>query len=269
MKLLVPLSLVILSGVLHAGSLPQLDDKPWTGWFAAHEARKFTFGVHNNGEGQYLPELERGKKTSTSYAIEFEPVIEELRGGGKIVTKKNERNGWEAVTEASAEAEKIVYRGTSTGGAKFEVTLEVDGKEIRGGGRILDRGELTEHPIQLAIRVKVPNVYRHKKDDEAVEDLAEGDDVRLVRVDGKELKFDALEPVDAASAAVTGPGIREVRVDLEGYKGQRIEMAAGEGGRFELWNYEERPLYKGFTVGWKHDPAKDPEGKARFSFVMK
>lgn len=260
---------LVLLAPLVAGTLPQLDDKPWTGWFSAHEARKFTFGIHSNGVGHYLPILERGKKTSTSYRIEFEPVIEELRDG-RIVTKKNLDEGWEAVSEANIQAERIVYRGTSTGGAKYEVVFEVDGKEVRGGGRVLERGELTKHPVQLAIRVKIPNVYRFKKDEEEVEKLAGRDKVRLVRSDGKELKFDGLEPVDAASDEVSGSGVREARVDLDGYKGQRIEMDAGEeGGRFELWNYEERPLYKGFTIGWKHDPAKDPEGKARFTFRMK
>lgn len=257
--------LFVSSGLATAGMLPQLDDDPWTGWFAGYEDRDFRFGVNNDGEGVLIPIDERkDEPVSQRYYIRIEPIIEEVREGGRVVSKRPVEGEWEAITEANAEAEKISYRGKVTGGASFEVNFEIDGDQIRGGGRLLDKGELTEHPIRFALRVRVPNVYHYVRDEEKVEERAEGDTIRLERADGEKLKLDGWEPV-WAEKDVSGPGIKTASVELEGYDGRDLDLDSGDGGLFEFWNGEKRPLYKGFTFGWKPDPLKDPEGKARFT----
>jgi hypothetical protein len=68
---------------------------------------------------------------------------------------------------------------------------------------------------------------------------------------------------------MTGKGVRSARIELDPWKGSRLELDSGNAGLFEFWTGEKRPLYKGFTLGWKPDPAKDPEGKARFVIKFK
>jgi hypothetical protein len=246
-------------------SLPQLNDRPWTGWFAGYECRDFRFGVGSDGVGILIPIDKRKKEpVSQRYWIKIEPVVEEVKDDGKVVTKKPADDGWTALTEATAEGGKIGYRGTVAGGATFEVHFETDRDTIRAGGRLLERGELTGSPIRLAIRVKVPNVYFYVDDEEKVEDLADGDRIRLEMADGKKLTFNGWDPV-WAEQETGGSGVRAAGVKLEGYDKRELKLGSDKAGLFEFWNGEKRPLHKGFTLGWKPDPEKDPEGKARFT----
>ena len=259
---------VLLNPVL-GGRLPELDKKPWVGWYAASESRKFSFGVKFNGEGALIPMDGRDEMASVRKWIEFIPVVEEVLPGGKVVTKKTLDTGWEPITPSTTDAEQISYRGTTaTGGAQFEVNFEIDGGEVRGGGRIVDTGELTENPLRFALRVRVQNVYSYK-DAEEVEKIAKRDKIQIERMDGKKLKFDAFEPVWAEKDECNGPGVKTARVDLDGFEGSRLELDAGENGSFEMYNGSLRPLYKGVTFGWRSDPAKDPEGKGRFLVEFK
>ncbi|MCH7224992.1 hypothetical protein [Haloferula sp. A504] len=246
------------------GGLPQLSEKPWIGWFAGYEEREYRFGIMADGIAALIPLNDRSDEpVSQKHWIEIEPVIEEVLAGGRVVTKQADDTAWEGLTEPTEEGGKMSYRGKVTGGATFEVHFETERGRILAGGRILDKGDLTEHPIRLSIRVKVPNVYQFIEDEEKVEDLADGDRIRLVKADGRKESLDAWEPV-WADKDISDPGVRSARIDLEGYDGRKIELEAGDKGLFEFWNGEKRPLYKGFTFGWKPDPAKDPEGKARF-----
>ncbi len=102
-----------------------------------------------------------------------------------------------------------------------------------------------------------------------LEKKAKGDRVQMVRADGKKLKLKGLDMVDAGSEAMNGPGISEARIDLDGYDGAKIDLESEAAGVFQFWNGGERPLYKGFTMGWQPDPEKDPEGKARFTLIYK
>ena len=72
-----------------------------------------------------------------------------------------------------------------------------------------------------------------------------------------------LTPLDAETKEFNGPGIRQARIDIAGYKDNRFELEAGENAVFDLWNRGEVALIEGFTLGWKPDAAKDPAGKAR------
>lgn len=257
--------LLPLGATSFARSLPQLNEKPWAGWFAAYERRDFHFGVTSAGTAILIPIHERkDEPVSKRYWIEIEPVIEEVRDDGRVVTKKADKEGWSAITDPTAEGGEISYRGTVTGGASFEVHFETDRDTIRGGGRLLDRGELTKHPIRFAIRVKIPNVYHYVADEERVEDMADGDRIRIERADGKKMTLDGWEPV-WAEKEVSGPGIRTASIRLEGYDDRDIDLDSGKGGLFEFWNGEKRPLHKGFTFGWRPDPEKDPGGGARFT----
>lgn len=268
MRTILPL-LLIASAPMMADTLPQLNEKPWVGWYAGSENRGFHFGVKMDGVGELMPINDKGVIGSPRHWISFTPVIEEILPSGRVVTKEVAEDGWEALTESTDDAEKISYRGTVTGGARFEVHFEMGKGEVFGGGKLLEKGELTENPIRFALRVKIPNVYSHDRDEDKLEKKAEGDKIQIVRADKKKLKFDAWEPVWAEKEDVSGPGVQSARVDLEGYDGGKVELDAGDKGLFEMWNGSLRPLYKGFTFGWKPDPAKDPDGKGRFVVSFK
>jgi hypothetical protein len=257
---LLPLVSAIL-GPIHAGELPQLSEQPWLGSYAGYERRDFQFRINIKGEGVMRTMGDKKDLISERFAIDMQPLIEEVLADGKVVSKVPADDGWEAVSPASVNPKAVTYRGTVNGNARFEVTFEFNGDEIRAGGRILDKGEL-KNP-RFVIRVKFPNVYYYDEDAEKREDKAKRDRIDLVRTDRKKLKLDVLTPLDAESAEFSGPGIAQARIDLAGYKGHEFELDAGSNAAFEFWNRDEEALYKGFTLGWKPDPAKDPGGKAR------
>ena len=187
---------------------------------------------------------------------------------GRSFSKSPSKGGWEAVTPANAEAEIITYRGTVGGGARFEVNFELDGDEIIGGGRIIDKAGVT-NPLAFKLRIHMPDIYYFEKSTAKRANLAKKDRVDLLRADGKKLKLDLLTPLDAESQKINGTGMTKARVDLAGYKGGRFDFESGENATFEFWNKAEEPLIEGFALGWRPDPAKDRDGKARFTLKVR
>jgi hypothetical protein len=262
MKGKIPLLLALLPlSTLRADELPQLNVKPWIGNYAGYERRSFQVLVSPSGVGQLTGMGDKGVMMSSRYAIRIQPLVEEVLPTGGVVAKMPVKDGWEAVTPASINPEKVVYRGTVSGGARFEVNLEFDGDQITAGGRLLDKGTLANP--RFVLRFQVPDAYYNDTDAGKRAEKAKRDRVDVVRTDGKKLKLDLLEALDAESAAVSGPGLSQARLDIAGFKGHRFDFEAGPNAAFELWNNGEKALIEGFSLGWKPDPAKDPEGKAR------
>lgn len=262
MKGLSPAFLVLLPILtLQAEELPQLAVKPWIGNYAGYERRSFQFLVGNDGEGQLSPMGDKGTVMSSRIAIKMQPLIEEVLPDGKVISKMPVDDGWEAVTPASINPEKVTYRGTVAGDARFEVTLEFDGDQISAGGKLLEKGKLGNP--RFVLRFIVPNVYYYDKDEKKREEKSKRDRIDLLRTDGKKLKLDLMTPLDAETEKFNGPGVSQARVDIAGYKDHRFEFDAGANAAFEFWNRGEAALIEGFTLGWKPDPAKDPDGKSR------
>jgi hypothetical protein len=246
---------------LCAEELPQLNVQPWVGSYAGYERRSFHFVVGNDGEGLLTPMGERGELMSGRVGIRLQPLIEEVLPDGRVIGKQATREGWEAVTPATTDPEKLTFRGTVAGGARFEVNLEFDGDEISVGGKLLEKGDLTDP--RFVMRFMVPDVYYFEKLIQKRVEKAKKDRVDLLWTDGKKLKLDLLTPLDAETKEFNGPGVSQAWIDIAGYKDHRFELEAGENAVFDLWNRGEAALIEGFTLGWKPDPAKDPEGKSR------
>jgi hypothetical protein len=255
------LSVLSLLPPLPAGELPQLKENPWIGYYVGYERRNYHFMVSSSGECLLSPISTKGSPLSSRLSIKIRPVVEDVLPGGQIVAKAAVDDGWEAVTPASVDPESVVYRGTVTGGARFEVKLEFDGDQISAGGRLLEKGTLANP--RFMIRIQVPDVYYHENDAGKKAEKAKKDRIDLVRTDGKKLKLDLMTPLDAESAEFNGPGVQQARVDIEGYRGLRLDLDAGKDAFFEFWNKGEVALVEGFTLGWRPDPVKDPEGKGR------
>lgn len=262
MKKLLPLLLGALSILpLPAGELPQLKENPWIGYYTGYERRNFHFMVGSDGDCLLSPISEKGSPLSSRLSIRIRPLVEDVLPSGQVVAKSAALDGWEAVTPAAVDPESVVYRGTVTGGARFEVKIEFDGDQISAGGRLLEKGTLANP--RFAIRLQVPDVYYHENNAAKRAEKAKKDRVDLVRTDGKKLKLDLMTPLDAESADHNGPGIGQARVDIAGYRGLRLEFDAGKDAAFEFSNKGEAALIEGFTLSWRPDAAKDPEGKGR------
>lgn len=256
-----------LAAVSMGGDLPQLNESPWEGWYVGTENRDFRMGVNRDGELVLMPFKGRNDLVPSPQYLVVTPVIVETPPGGRPVGKKVAPSGWEAVTASGLDPEKIVYRGTVTGGAKFEVVIEPTRDGFRAGGRVIEAGTL-KNPLKFSLRCRLPDPYRYQKNEEKLEKDAAKDDYLFVHMDGKKVKLDGVSKVDASTEEVMGKGLKEVAVEF-GPMDAEVEITLGEAGILELWNSGERPLYKGLSVNWVHDPEKDPEAKARFEVKWK
>jgi len=247
--------------------LPQLDDKPWTGHFAGYQKRMFRSWVDRNGVCYICPPDGRGGYLFNRAAVRIEPVVEEMKADGSFSFRKRLDDGWEALTPAAAPAGKVSYRGTVTGGAKFEVNLEYDGNRIVVGGRLLDASKLKDP--RFTMRVIFPNAYYHERDPEKLAVKARKDRIDFVRTDGKKVRMDVMEKVDVTSADFAGPGIRQIRIDLAGYKGVRFDLESVAGARFAMSNGGGEALVRGFTLDWRADDDANAGGAPRFSILVR
>lgn len=260
--------LLLSSATVFSGELPELFEKPWTAWYSGYEGKKAHFGVDPDGHASLIPVNEKSKnRISHSSWISIKPVILETRPDGRDVVKAAVRDGWEAITPESNEAEEIKYRGTVTGGAKYEVHFQVDDGEIIASGQILDKGELTANPIRFAIRVTVPNVYRHTDEEEALLEKAKDDRFSFVLTDKEKAKFKGDETVEAIAKECKE--IRSFRADIGYYKGARLELDAGDIGQFKIEDPKPDLIAKGFTLVWTPDPAKNAGGKGKMTIEYK
>ncbi len=266
LRILSPLLPVLaFASPLAAGELPLLSKQPWLGKYMGADTRDFRFYVKDSGEAELLPAKEKEGFMSDNFAIRFVPLIEETTADGKVISKTVAKDGWEAVTPAAMDPKKITYRGTA-GDASFEVNIELAGGKITAGGRLLEKGTLNNP--RFVLRVQVPFVYKYEKDAEKLKEKIKKDRMEVLRTDGKKLKLELDKPLDAETPEYSGPGVTQARIEIAGFN-HRMDVGTTPGGVFELWNKEAKALVEGFTLGWKHDAAKDPEGKARLSFELK
>lgn len=248
--------------------LPDIGEKPWVGYFLGHQERKFRFGLNIEGKGLIQPMRDRKKPVGERTCPTVEVVIEELVPGRSPVRKKIQPMSLESSDPPTTTAGKVTYRGKVTGDAAFEVVLENDRGDFAIGGRITDPGKL-KNPLRFSVRVQYRGIYYKPKKNKAFEKKASKDRLDLVWTDGKKVKFDGFEKVDAKSDEVNGPGIQEIDVDFSPYEGNEFVFKASPNSSMRLWNNKSDSLYKGFSINWFPDPAKDPEHQARLHFTVK
>ncbi len=175
----------------------------------------------------------------------------------------------------TAEFEKTIITGKITGDASFELIMEQDRGIVSLGGRLVGPGSLT-NPLRFTIRVGFTEPYpfddvdfTDKKEAKAFEKKIKSDRIDLKWSDQKRVKLGFEDPIDAKSAEYNGPGIASAEIDISSYKGHKFIIAASEHSTMTLANEKKEPLYKGFSLSWSPDPAKDPEMKTRLSIQVK
>jgi hypothetical protein len=254
--------------------LPSLDDHPWTGYFVGCDSRRHEFGLTSQGKMVLRAKDSKGNALGRKAEIPITIAIEEIGPNGKSTVKKIDPGSLESEQEMTDNFEKVVVTGKVTGDASFEVILEHSRGKISLGGRILDPGTLTASALRFSFRVKIPNVYSRvkketKKEQKDFERRIKDDRVILKWTNKKRVKVPLDEDVDASSKEINGPGIASIQVELSTYKGRKLEFAASENSMIQLANRKPAPINQGFIVNWLPDPAKDPEGKARFLIEVK
>jgi hypothetical protein len=253
--------------------LPSLNEKPWLGYFAAFEGKKFEFGVMSVGKIILTPMGDKGTAVSHALAIPIEIGIEEVLPDGKVTMKQLKAETLSSAESATDQLVKTVIKGKVTGDAAFEATIEQNRGVISMGGRVVDPGTL-KNPLRFAIRVKFPTAYKYdnpkdKKEEKAFEKKIEDDRIDMKWTDGTRKKQGFNVALEAASKELNGPGIAAAEIEIAAYKGKKFLFIASENSAMTLWNSKVEPLHEGFTINWRPDAEKDKEGKARLSFEVK
>ena len=167
-----------------------------------------------------------------------------------------------------------MIRGKVTGDASFEITLEQNRGLITLGGRLLDSGNLKKNPLRFSLRVSFPAAYPNENQDDknaarAFQKKIEDDHLDLTWTDGKRQKLSFAKKPDASAKEPGGPAIAALEVASSAYQGNHFLLTTSPNATLTLSNTSAAPLHKGFAILWRPDPAKDPEGNARLSFVVK
>lgn len=266
-----------LSVVPSHGDLPSLDDKGWVGTFMGIESRRFEFRLTSRGEGSILVLGKTGSTVGEKLAVKLNFVVEEVMPDGKVVTKTLLTDSLESSQAPAKEIKDVTFSGKVTGDASFEAKLEENRGVISVGGKLLSPGTL-KNPVRFAVKVVFPNAYADdskedkemdKKKAKAFEDKIEKDRIQLKWLQGKSPRVSPTDVVDASSKEISGTGIAALGVEFSSYQEKRFELIASPNSMMMLSNTAPQPLNQGFTVIWRADTAKDPEGKARLSVEVK
>lgn len=291
-----------------SAQLPALNDPPWLGFNSVFVNKRCQFTITSLGKIMLTPLNEKGQPVAHTLAIPVEIIIQEMMPDGKAVWKQINTQSLASAQPATDKLEKVVITGKVTGDAAFEVTFEQARGIISVGGRITDPGKLAKNPLNFGIRVKFPNAYpkanvetkkeekqdedkemtkeekraerKAKRDaekeagkksakDKAAQEKIEDDRIELKWTDGTRKKQTFDTEVEAGSKELNGPGIAAASVEISAYQGRKFLFIASPDSAMTLMNEKPAPLFEGFAISWKPDPAKDKEGKARLNIEVK
>lgn len=265
----VSLSLAVAFAASSASAhLPGLDDKEWLGRFMGYQDRSFRFGLMVDGKGLIQPMKDRKSPVNDRSCPTLYFIVEEMVPGRDPVTKKIDPTTLETTDQPTLGPGTVTFRGKVSGDAVFEAVVTNDRGNFSVGGHIVDPGK-TKHPLRFSVRATFRSIYYKPANDKAFEKKLSKDGVSLVRLDGKKLKFDGGEEVDAKSDEVNGSGIQEAQISFSPYMGNDFVFKASPNSSLRLWNQGPGPLHQGFSLNWYPDPANDPENKARLHFTVK
>lgn len=247
--------LVAAAWVPAMAALPTLQERPWLGHFFGIESRDFIFKVDQEGAGRLTLIDDKKKEFGHAMDIQVNIVMEEVQPGGKVTARKVRVDSLATDDEPGSEGAAVKFTGQTTGEAKFEVTMSATKNEIALGIRLLEPGTL-KNP-QPVIRVNLPNVYQSvsaaKKDERTFERRIKGDRLQVVALDGEKSKIPTGEPLDASKLETSKGGLKEVDVELDGFRGRELRFSGEGKGKIMLWNSSTQPLNKGFGVNWLPD----------------
>jgi hypothetical protein len=258
--------------------LPALNEKPWLGYFAGYEDRRFKFGVTSRGEIKLTPLNNKGFDFGPHMALPVLIGIEEIQPDGKTDLKPIRVDTLKSEQSPTDKIERVVLQAKVSADASFEAVIEQKSGVISIGGRMLDKGQFKKNPVRFAVRVRIPNNYpwtteeRWKSDPKKVEPFLKkiaNDSIELNRTDKKRITWTFEKPVDAASGDLSGPGVSRIEMRMQSFGDRKFLFNASENSVMTISNTPNTPLYQGFILTWIPDPEKDKDGKARLGLTVK
>ncbi len=252
-------SLFLLSQAANA-KLPQLNEKPFLGYFIGIKDRKLQFGVTSDGKAMLFPLKRDGSPVSLFNPIPVSYEILETMPDGKVVSKTIKVESLATTHPATENPETpVTFTGMVTGNAAFEVTVA----EERGGfslsGKITDKGTLT-NPLQFVISINF-NPYKEGggKDDEALEKFEKKikrEELSLTTTDSKREKIEFLSSVNPAK--LYSQGLTKAELKTEGFGGIGFGLEAVGKSKIMFEEKVEKPFWNGFTARWSVNEDGDP-----------
>ncbi len=265
-----------------SAELPMLTEKPWLGYFAAIKTRNYQFGISSKGGLNFSPIDKDGEKSGAYLSIPMVIGLEERLPNGKTRMLDILPESLESSDPATDQLKKVVFRGQVTGGATFEATIEQSRDIVSIGGRVTDPGPTT-NPLAFSVITRIPYFSGHMKKDtpaqlKAFEERIKNDYIEVKFSDRKQCKKKLFDTVDASSPEMNGPGIVSAELGLYPFKNRKFYLSASANSIMKLENSRSAkgksgamgaPLYEGVVFSWSADPAKDPRGEARISYIVK
>lgn len=261
--------LIALSGIAPLmAELPSLEEKPWYGYYAGIVGKRAAIGLDTDGGAVIVPVKNREWMT-TQFYIPLVYQIEEVTPNGKTVVKKIDVDSLESSTPATVKPDRIVFTGKTEGDVKFEGYFEVSRGVVMVGGRILEKGTVT-NPLKFSIQATFPQAYKNaKKGEKEWQKKIEDDKLEVRLADGKRAKSSGKDTFDATAGEFSGP-INQMEMEISEFGAGKFTFTASPNSKITLKNPKvSGPFYEGITVNWEADPAADPQGKARLAIDLK
>lgn len=258
-----------------AAELPGLTEKKWLGYFIGYADKKCEFGFTVKGKSALKVVGAKGLALPPRQAIQVEFLVEEILGSGKTSLKPLLVESLESTHPAGKKPRNVVIRGRVKSGVGCEMIFNEDHGEITLGGRLLDREPLAKNQPRFVIRVTVPDTYpsakktRDREQEKAFQDKMKGDQMILIRADGKRSKRVTGQMHEPLAKELHNLEVAAVEMEFSPYADKKVRCMASADSSITLSQKRVLPLYRGFTLTWKADMAKDPEGKARLKFSVR
>jgi hypothetical protein len=260
-----------------SAELPSQNVKEWFGYFVGYKSRAYQFGVASHGKVDIKVLNKQGGFMSSRLIIPVNFAVEETLPDGKTVTHGVKPESFES-SNPSGNLNKVVIRAKVKGDAIVEIFLDEDQGAVLLGGKIVERGALT-NPLRFVATARIPDLNysekeaakkQGKKPDEKENKKRDREDdnpLQLFQLDGKRKKVSMKEAVNAGE--LSGAGFKALQLESSEYKGRKFEFSAMDQSQLMLENPATAPLSEGFTIKWFADPVKDPTSRARLKLLIK
>lgn len=264
-----------------SAQLPMIQKHPWLGYFAVADERKFRVQIATTGEVRFYV-LNKGGDPIEAYPITLQFLATETHPDGSVRDLPMKLDTPESTDSPTAKLKKTVFRGKlteqATGQPTLEVTIENLNGSILASSRITDKGAFDKNPLLPVIRVIFPGFYApeqaaratwDKKQTKDFDKVLRKDSVSLQHLDGKTVKLACVEKPELKPDEINAAGSSQVEVDIDAYQNRKIKLQAAPNSSLSLVNASPAPLHSGFWIQWSADTAKDPDGKAKLSIMIK
>lgn len=267
---LLPLLLATLT-LKASAELPVMsDDTRWLGYFVGWEQKDYDWGFGDDGVVK-IHHLIKGKPGShKDFVVSF--IVREQIKGKWVSRRILDEGGLESNDQPGLDSKKpVTVTMTVTGGTKIELV------QALSRGRMLVKPTLiektTENPIQFVVKARIPDLFRHMK-----EDLTEKEIKKLMRSDyiegkrkkdGKKVKVKLYEKeIDLSDEKHFEEGATFVEYSSKKIEGKSFTMQQGSDdvGHFKVSTGSN--LYSKVEFEWIADMEKLGEKDSYVSIAI-